>query len=51
MEARLAEHPQAFFRARIEVAKTVQREPLVSWERDKGGKFDAVQDLARDIRP
>ncbi len=45
------EWAQAFFRAQIEAAKTVQRELFVSWKRDKVGKFDSVQDLARDIRP
>lgn len=56
--ARLAEEAglpsawaQSFFRAQIEAAKTVQRDLFARWEREKAGKFDAVQDLVRDIRP
>lgn len=42
---------EAFFRAQIEAAKTLQREHFARWEKDGAGPFTDVPDLAKDIRP
>lgn len=42
---------EAFFRAQIEAAKTIQREHFARWETEKAGAFENVPDLATVLRP
>lgn len=42
---------EAFFRAQIEAAKTVQRGLFERWREEKAGRFEGVPDLALELRP
>ena len=42
---------EAFFRAQIEAAKSVQRALFARWRAEGAGRFEHVPDLARETRP